>query len=135
MTKLPDKPSDLLRMALECLRSCESDLNYRVDMDETHSPGMFDGDPTTIDLAGAVMARKLGASPGDYCLPAEFGDDDAKLDALRLFSYGEVGDALECMNIHDVWGMDFPAPYYVKDKATWHDRMNDLADDLAVRGL
>ena len=56
MTKLPDKPSKLLKLALNDLKKVEKDDNYRVDMDNWHNS--MEG-ICYVCLAGAVMAKTL----------------------------------------------------------------------------
>lgn len=134
MTELPEKPSGLLRMALPHLRSCENDLDYKIDMGGWHMPGIDPGDMTRIDLAGAVMAREFGVSKHDHFQPGEFGENAAKLQMLAFFSLGDVGEGVSYLG-YDIWDMDFAPPDYAKDKDAWHERMQQLADDLQARGL
>ena len=53
---LPDKPSELIRLALSDLEKCEGDSRYEVDMNEWHVPTQK-GHVCYVCLAGSVMAK------------------------------------------------------------------------------
>ena len=55
MSELPDKPSELIRLALADLRKCEADPRYLIDMAQWHRP--VTSELCHVCLAGAVMAR------------------------------------------------------------------------------
>lgn len=58
---LPDKPSDLLRLAVRDLEATEADENYEVSMEALWHPGMKpDLRPCLVCFAGATMAKTLG---------------------------------------------------------------------------
>lgn len=135
MTKLPEKPSELLNLALKCLRDCEHDIDYEIDMGCCHSPGHWPGWPTKVDIAGAVMAVELGAQPDDYCLPSEFPADHRKLDALVIITGGDVSIALELLGHPDFHSMDFEPICYAANPDLWHRRMNDLVKQMEGHGL
>lgn len=58
-TKLPEKPSELLKLAMLDLEKVEADPRYRVDMGEWHKPN----GRCSVCLAGSVMAKTLGLPP------------------------------------------------------------------------
>jgi hypothetical protein len=59
---LPDKPSDLLQLALDDLELCEKDRNYTIDMSEWHTPSQDESEKCAVCIAGAVIA-KTGQRP------------------------------------------------------------------------
>ena len=56
MKKLPNKPSELLKVALTDLELVEGDSKYRVDMRNWHTP-QYDK-TCEVCLAGSVMAKR-----------------------------------------------------------------------------
>ena len=69
VSKLPDKLSDLLRLALADLKACEEDPNYGVSMYLWHARPTadnigFDSSRCHVCLAGAVLAKTLHLDPG-----------------------------------------------------------------------
>ena len=80
---LPDTLGALLRVGLDDLRACEADAGYRIDMACWHTPDPVPDDgpvggrtagPCAVCLAGAVMARSLGADPARSASPAGLVD-------------------------------------------------------------
>lgn len=68
---LPDKPSELLRLAIADLRSVAKDSRYRVAMSEWHNPTLGRS-ACYVCLAGAVMATTLGVNIFQYAVPGTF---------------------------------------------------------------
>lgn len=59
-TQLPDKPSELIRLALKDLRKTERQFwKYKIDMDIWHSGKTSTLSRCSVCLAGAVMAQTL----------------------------------------------------------------------------
>lgn len=96
MKQLPDKPSELIRVALQDLEAVENDSRYSVDMDVWHEPDTY----TTcyVCLAGSVIAKSLGApathsqNPDHYPYSVE-----RKLRALDWLRAGFIKEFLECL--------------------------------------
>ena len=87
-TQLPDKPSELLQMALDDLLAIEKDPNYLIDMFTWHRKNYG---RCWLCPAGAVMARRLGAKPDEDLNPANYDDDtERKLLAINLLRRGEL---------------------------------------------
>lgn len=132
---LPDKPSELIRLALADLALCAADPNYRIDMGQWHMPE--DG-VCQVCLAGAVMAKTLNASRADYLCPEDFPENRKKIKALDDFRDGLVCEALDELG-HDLsnWGHDAHdreiTPYRTDAGAFMAD-MRQLADDLEAAG-
>jgi hypothetical protein len=89
MKTLPDKPSELIRLAIGDLCKVEKNPIYRINMNVWHSPNYKDM-ICEVCLAGAVMAGSLDANPSfltsplDYCEPSIY----CKLQALDKFRRG-----------------------------------------------
>jgi hypothetical protein len=133
-TKLPDKPSELIRVALEDMRALEEDTRYRIDMGAWHHPGpVF----CHVCAAGAVMARRLGVGPATKTSPSDFDDETSrKLFALDCFREGQVLIGLIRL---DIAPGNYPldvriTPYEVHREAFYRD-MEALAAMLEGVGL
>jgi hypothetical protein len=97
ITMLPDKPSELLTLALADLESVESDPRYVIDMDLWHKPYR---DRCAVCLAGAVIARTMGESPRVMLTVADFPEAiSPKLFALNDFRMGYISLALSDLGI------------------------------------
>ena len=125
--KLPIKPSELIRLALSDLRKCEADPDYTTDMSSWHEPGR---NTCYVCLAGAVMAKSLGADRYHDLEPMSFADVEYLLFALDHFRVGDIGSGLENLGFKDD---EFPnrviIPYRI-DSEKFHKQMHVLADDL-----
>jgi hypothetical protein len=64
---LPNKPSELIRVALKDLEEAERDPHYEVEMCTWHRPSSTTG-VCTVCLAGSVLAKSCGVVP-EYILP------------------------------------------------------------------
>lgn len=134
-TTLPEKPSDLLALALHDLSMVEGDSRYRVNMDTWHSPVW--GDVCYVCLAGAVMAQSLSADPAAERLPSDYPEPtDIALSALEHLRQGRVAYALE------VLGYDPPpllpekvyVPAYETSPGDWWDAMRGMLRALRWAG-
>lgn len=107
MNTLPDKPSELIRVAIRDLEAVEKLPEvYEIDMKSWHEPGRGYS-PTTcaVCLAGAVMAQTLGANPREFRYPTDYAREiriQAKLRALNMFREGEISNGLY------EFGYDYP---------------------------
>ena len=155
MKELPDKPSELIRLALEDLRKAEADPRYTVNMNVWHEE-QLDGEARrtcSVCLAGAVMAGTLEKSPFDVLEPENCGRHQSKLKALNQFRMGELHAGLSLIPI--VWERE-GIPKRVKitgyhplfkafDNVTeeeglhyrekFHEEMGKLADRFEEAGL
>lgn len=103
---LPDKPSELILLALADLEKCELDDNYRVNMNVWHEydyPTSMEHEykPTCqICLGGAIMAQTLEVSLEECVDPSSFkGDLDPKLRSLNAFREGRLHEALKILSL------------------------------------
>ncbi len=91
-TPLPDKPSALLRLALDDLKLVEGDDRYCVAMLTWHQP--FDG-ICHVCLAGAVLAKTCEIDPRERPVLSYFGDSiHRQLYAINDFRRGEITHGL-----------------------------------------
>lgn len=82
MSKLPDKLSDLIELALSDLAKVERSKRYAVDMKFFHRPK---GGTCHVCFAGAVMAKTLGNPINQHVVPSinEYHSQLIALDVLR----------------------------------------------------
>lgn len=156
---LPDKPSELLRLALADLRKAEKDPRYAIDMDTWHDPfydveaKVHTDEPTAVCqvcLAGAVMAFSLGADPLVSVYPWELGHEtDLRLELLNELREGCVKTAVAVYlkyssdrDVTDAFCQDKGLPSYVEmpeydvyDPDPFHTAAGALADTLERAGL
>jgi hypothetical protein len=98
---LPNKPSELLALALADLEQVENDPNYRVTMGLWHQP---DGCVCCVCLAGSVLAKTCKVPPSKYIDALWLRDAlYAKMYALDSFRVGRVLRGLRAM-LEDQWG-------------------------------
>lgn len=132
---LPDKPSELIRVALFDLEACERDPLYRVEMDDWHAPknGVCE-----VCLAGATLAKRFNAPRDEHLDPGDFGNDvEEKLYALNEFRVGFVASGLGDM------GLDIPdemlgsvhVPDYRTNPDAFKVAMRAIANELEDHGL
>jgi len=132
---LPDKPSELIRLALSDLRKCEKDSSYEVVMNEWHTPSRY-RPICSVCLAGAVIAQSFHRAKTEYTIPANFSEEK-KLLALNEFRKGYISEGLALlglttpMGIHAVIHMAWYSIYPTK----FHTDMESLAAMLEKRGL
>jgi len=138
LTKLPKKPSALVKLALSDLNRVERSKGYTVDMKRFHSGGRT----CRVCFAGAVMAKSLGLAKNETWLPGDFDREVRSalwaLDALRS---GEVGEALEELEIeghlneNDECDLDRKVTPYKVSPADFRADMRELVRDLEEVGL
>ncbi len=134
--KLPDKPSELIRVALADLEKCEKDPGYKIEMDVWHEP-RSEGGKCEVCLAGSVMAKTLSVDRIMDADPSEFPEAvHLKLCALDSFRCGEVTEAFLGMRIGDGIRQisDREIKPYSLNPAQFKEDMNRLADELEAAG-
>lgn len=133
MTTLPDKPSDLIRLALSDLARCERSPKYEIDMGDWHRPN----GKCLVCLAGSVMAKTLEAPMHKRWWPKDFPDQGGKLIALDRFRRGDVDIAFEALGFHysaaDRLTYRSICPYS-RDPKQFRKDMFKLARDLEKAG-
>ena len=157
-SKLPDKPSALIRAALDDLKKCMADPTYEINMATWHKPlvNQRDSAHCSVCLAGAVLAQtfKIPASepiaalrpfgtPGVPANPLDplvrrFHGDIDKLRAIDDFRAGAILDGLISMGyspdnaaLDGMGDLDRRLAAFDKDfpEAFFND-MHKIADDL-----
>ena len=131
-SKLPNKLSALIRVALVDLKECEADDKYIINMENWHVP--LDKGTCSLCFAGAVMAKTLGARIHTGLDPSDF-DDSLKLRALDYVRAGTVGFALGLMSQSKTPVYDGEEVVYKDDPELFHEQMGQLADDLQADKL
>lgn len=140
-TKLPDRPSALIRLALADLRAVEQLKSYEVDMGCYHlgQEKEIERDKCLVCFAGAVMARTLEVPKTRDADPDRFDrDTQDKLYALDHFRRGMIELAFDDMGIDldDKWiPRSVAVAHYSHDKKQFKKDMADMADVLESRGL
>ncbi|MCY4259158.1 MAG: hypothetical protein OXC91_02685 [Rhodobacteraceae bacterium] len=136
---LPDKPSELIRLALRDMEACEGDAAYNVHFQHWHKPERARrGDPRSeltgaclVCLAGSVMAKTLGAFPHEELVPSHFKEDGelnspvrGKLMALDCFRAGDVLGGFFELNAFKDGGEAVPGPDGVKRlRSVWEQHV------------
>jgi hypothetical protein len=141
--KLPDKPSELIQLALKDLAQVERmKKTYRVNMGYFHDliPDSYLENPEykcLVCFAGSVMARTLKCDPKKDTSPRDFDIKTGnKLRALDYFRCGNIVDAFGLMGINlpelveKIVSIDDYATHPVEFKS----QMRKLAKDLKEIG-
>lgn len=148
---LPDKPSELIRVALADLRKVERSKKFEVDMGTWFDVYNDDSMHCYVCFAGSVMAGSLGCTPEaalqkewdgfSYVaayVPEHFDEKtQCKLYALDDFRTGNIKNALNHMRIKlpRFVPEDVDVVSYAYDPAAWRKDMNALALFLENNGL
>ncbi len=140
--RLPNKPSDLIEVAMNDLNSLERSRKYIINMHTWHSPEYGSGGKTGrcyICLAGSVMAKTLGADIEGDLGPCDFSTNIAKkLNALDEFRVGGVGTGLYAMDIFiDLESLkeEYDIPPYSENRTEFKLKMRKMIRDLRAEGL
>ena len=131
---LPDKMSDLIRVALADLRKVEAMPNkYIVNMNAWHH-GATGKHRCNVCLAGAVLAQTCKVPRSQLCNGIA-GPEDRKIDALNELRSGWVSDAAQSLGIDREGFRDREIIDYNENPEEFHAQMEQLAKDLAEAGL
>ena len=135
---LPDKPSELLRLALQDLDVASAAGNVIIDMERWHE-ARFDG--CYMCLAGSVMRETLGKSDKDLVSPDDFTSEvRRKLFAIDSFRTGSVHGGLEYLgyqiNIERrQWANRFHDMIdYHEDEQEWRRNMEEMVEAMEAHG-
>lgn len=155
MQQLPDKPSELIRLALKDEDKAHHSPKYRVYMNVWHEVYTYKGQlKCHVCFAGAVMAFTLGADWKADLEPEDFINGNlGKLNALDAFRSGEIYDGCKEMKIvqkvrnsgiftgHDFDTLGcikisgYSGPSYRGNRLKWRKDMFELANTFAGGGL
>ena len=134
--KLPDKPSELLQLALDDLAKVERSLDYEVDMENWHTPP--EGGVCHVCMAGAVMAKTLKVDRFKGYTPHNFETGTRKkLRALDIFRTGNLIRALDVLEIdHSRFiALRIGVTDYHEDRTQFKEDMRDIIEALEREGL
>lgn len=138
--ELPDRPSELLRAALDDLRAAEMNPRLVIMMDRWHEP-MASG-RCAVCLAGAVIARRQQFDTRHHAIaPGDFpGRTQLKLRALDFFRRGHVNAALVHLYVSPEQRRRLPswadvAEYSSENPGPFHESMGKLVSQLQAAGL
>jgi len=133
MKTLPDKPSELIRLALDDLKKCEKSKKYKIDMWKWHESN----GECAVCLAGAVMAQTLKVKRKRDIVPSHFPEDiKNKLMSLNFLRQGYIDLALRELGLNTPsWATPFIVTQYKMDKKQFKQDMRKLADYLEEHNL
>lgn len=138
-TKLPNKLSALIRIALHDLTLVENNRSFKIDM--KHYLWVDENEICNVCFAGAVMVKTLHVEATPYEDPGyNFGKlsagNQAKMDALDCARTGEVDMAisLTTKNSRHVRWPEEKIVEYDEDPDLFKSQMADLADRLEAHG-
>ncbi len=137
-TKLPRKPSVLIRLALDDLRKVETDERYTIDMDVWHAP-KDDYSKCTVCLVGSVMAKSLEIDSGSPCFPSRDFFSQADCTALKALEWFRLGHVFAAFSFLDVpWDEQLQRKVsitpYALDRDKFQRDMEHLATLLDQKG-
>jgi hypothetical protein len=125
-------PSELIRLALEDLRKCESSSRYEVSMDLWHYPH---GDKCYVCLAGAVMAQTLNCPPDRMMFPHQLSPEWVdRLLSLEHFRAGYVNAGLYVLRLKNIM-INRGVRDYECNRDGFFEDMELMASDLEKEGL
>jgi len=132
--KLPDKPSELITLALHDEDKAHKSKKYKVDMGFAwHEPN----GACSVCLAGSVMAFSLNADIKKPLIPTDMGDEEErKLRALNFVRMGDINTTLNLMNVrNDAIIEDVEVTDYSEDRNEWRKDMRGIVKLLKSKGL
>ena len=147
MNKLPDKPSELIRLALDDLEKAEKSPTYEVNMDRWHT--QEEDGICHVCLAGSVMAFSLDV-PAEQTIDLtdwikkdpEIASKLIALDYLRIdafteaFSKMDIEPTLKQIEVLNEWRKSRGLYYgYIHGPSEFKKQRMDLADKLEEIGL
>lgn len=95
---LPGTLYELGRLALDDLEQIEGDERYKIHMEHWHVPGVF----CQVCLAGAVIAKTLGAGPDELLGPYDYDEPiKSRLLAIHFLRSGKLNEALHALGRED----------------------------------
>lgn len=131
---LPDKPSELIRVALGDLEKVEQDPRYKIEMG-SWVRAKNDGS-CAVCLAGATLVKTMNLPMGVSIKPhTTIYPIRRKLFALDHFRLGYISNGLSHMGYKKPLIVKRNHVHYAKDPVQFKQQMNQLANDLEAAGL
>ena len=133
---LPNKPSDLLQMALDDTIKAYEHPDYLLNMDEWHHPSL--NRPCSVCMAGAIMAFGLGAK--NAATPSCFPEWFSHLLAIDEFRTNNLDSAFCELGleggipgaVQDAYKPVMAERYPDKDPSTWNEFLEAWRHFIAV---
>lgn len=92
--ELPNKLSQLLRIAVKDAQKCSKSRKYMLDMSQWHAGRVNSYDTCQVCMAGAVMAQTLKSDCNISYIPEDFGDSaNKKLGCINSMRSGCINEA------------------------------------------
>ena len=135
MNKLPDKPSELIRLAVKDMKIVYARDDVEVDMNNWHKPKQG---VCLMCAAGAVMSNSLETDSSVRAVPLYYDEDiPDKLGAINYLRFGEVEDALQDLGLKptEKFDRDINQPRTKDDLPAFYIELEKLASDLEAEGL
>ena len=150
-SKLPEKPSELIMLALKDLKAAEESKKYEIRMEDWHNPNDLkfleaseipeeEIHKCEVCFAGSVMAFSLEGDINRHYEPKDFPGEKRKLRALDVFRKGQVSYGMtifygdrDTTNYEEIQDY-FLIPYYHDDREGFHEAMAEMADHLKEKG-
>lgn len=130
---LPEKPSELIRVALADLDKIEKTPGYEIVMSDWHVPF---GGRCEVCLAGAVIASQRPTLKNEDLQPYHFPPATCgALEALNQFRMGFIEDGLCDMGIYGHRFKDMAVTPYKNDPAKFKRDLERIAKRLEKAGL
>lgn len=137
--RLPDKPSELILVAMEDFEKIEKNPHYEIYMKHWH---FWDEEKCHVCFAGAVMANTLKLPQTVEARPADFGIEiDSKLRAIDWIGGGNFVMSLDCLgkyssNIPTLYDCEYRMNYLSSfNRHEWKMHMATIIGILQAEGL
>ena len=135
MNKLPDKPSELIRLAIKDMKIVYARDDVEVNMRRWHKPKQG---VCLMCAAGTVMSNSLETDPSIVANPLYYDEDiPDKLEAINNLRLGEVEWALQDLDLKptEKFDRDINQPETKDDLPAFYIELEKLASDLEAEGL
>ena len=136
MSKLPNRPSDLIRLGLSDMEKAEASPHYEVDQNVWHKPDPRRLGTCLVCNAGSIMAMTLMANKRSCFRPGDFDyDTEGKLLAVDSFRMGEVTHAFHQMGLGKPPIDDIDVALYGVSPDDFRRDQRELATTLEAAGF
>jgi len=136
MSALPDKPSELLELAINDALEVEKMPGWELDMHIWLQ--RFDQNTCSACLAGSVMLRQLGVAPTRVASLLEYGlslRDEDKVHAINFLRAGDIATALHLLRLTNPLEDYRAIAMHHIDRDAFFADLRKLVTDLREAGL
>lgn len=133
MKDLPNKPSEILELALQDLDLCELDPDYKINMGQWHTGGEI----CQVCLAGSILAKTIGVPKNISFDPKGFSPSiRCKMDFLEYVRLGYIGKAYNHLQRKRPVGVfsEVSVTYYHTDPIKFKTDLRNLISHLKEHG-